>query len=84
MSEETKEITIKTISSIDLSDGDVEDDLLMKKCPKCEDGIVTMGLVHTVIIPEGTLSSRTSGDIKLNHFICDKCSYVELTNYFHE
>ena len=75
MKEETIEIKMKVESSND----DVDDSMCgiygSFDCPKCEKGIITIGIIREIIIPAGVLCAEQYGEQKFYHYTCDRCGF---------
>jgi len=51
-------------------------------CPHCEKGIVSIGYTYSVVFPKGILSADKVGNIRLEHYTCDRCEFKMLTNKY--
>jgi len=75
MKEETVEIKMK----IESSDNDVDDSMCgiygSFDCPKCEKGIITVGVVREIIFPAGLLCAEKYGEQRFYHYTCDRCGF---------
>lgn len=44
-------------------------------CPNCHTGKVHVGHIKMVVFPKGALAADQVGEVRLIHYVCDRCSF---------